>query len=259
MSRATPDPEEVLDAATNRRGLLRAIRDEPATVSDLAGDLGTARSTVYRAVRDLASLGLVEETDAGVRLTVFGQLVVARVEESLACVEHFCDDEPQLAELPASLPVPPDVVEGARVVTPEPRHADRPVEAYLSAVLDADRVVAATPVARGRFVNLLREEVLDDRVEASIVTESELVEYLLSTYRETLTGVLDADNLEFYETDTEIDFEFVVASEPREFLALNLYDDRGHHRAFLQNDAPAAVAWGRDRYETLIADATKLS
>ncbi|MFC5368266.1 helix-turn-helix transcriptional regulator [Salinirubrum litoreum] len=254
-----PEPGEILTVAIRRRELLAVLREGPTSVGDLQTRVETARSTVYRAVRRLTSLGLVAETDAGVQLTVFGRLVAARTERTVDRVREFCDAEPQLARLPASLPVPAEVVRGAEVVTAEPHDTDRPAEAYLSTVTEADRVVAATPVARGRFVRTLREAVLDDRIDASIVTESELVEYLLSTYRETLTGVLDADNLALYETDADIQFEFAVASEPREFLAVNLYDGRGYHRAFLRNDSQTAVAWGRDRYETLRADATRLS
>jgi predicted transcriptional regulator len=253
------DPEEVLTVAIRRRELLAALRHGPASVGDLQTRVETARSTVYRAVRRLSSLGLVTETGTGVQLTVFGRLVAARTEQTVSRVGEFCDAEPQLAQLPTTLPVPAEVFRGAEVVTAEPHDTDRPAEAYLSAITDADEVVAATPVARGRFVRVLREAVLDDRITASIVTESELVEYLLSTYRETLTGVLDADNLALYETDANIRFEFAVVGEPREFLAVNLYDERGYHRAFLGNDADAAVSWGRDRYETLEADATRLS
>jgi predicted transcriptional regulator len=254
-----PDPEEVLTAAIRRQELLVALRDGPTSVGKLETQVETARSTIYRAVRRLTSLGLVAETDAGVQLTVFGRLVATRTECTVDRVRTLCEAESQLAQLPATLPVPAEVFRGAEVVTAEPHDTDRPAEAYLSAITDADEIVAATPVARGRFVRVLREAVLDDRITASIVTESELVEYLLSTYRETLTGVLEADNLTLYETDADIRFEFAVVGEPREFLAVNLYDERGYHRAFLRNDADVAVAWGRDRYETLEGDATRLS
>lgn len=73
-------------ADTNRRAILRAVREHPRAVGEIATQVAQSQQTVSHHLRVLRSAGLVSEERAGTR-----HLFVVR-SDGLAAVRHYLDD-----------------------------------------------------------------------------------------------------------------------------------------------------------------------
>jgi Bacterial regulatory protein, arsR family. len=72
----SPGTEAVEQTIRTRRAFLAALRRGPQRKRELVAALETSRSTVDRAIGDLADAGLVTETAAGVKITLAGRMAV---------------------------------------------------------------------------------------------------------------------------------------------------------------------------------------
>ncbi|MGW5691536.1 IclR family transcriptional regulator [Streptomyces asiaticus] len=187
MSEQRVQPRYPIESVGNALVALDLLRSEPSIrVTDLADQLGVARSTAQRLMSSLISHGLAIPHDAGqgyaagaalLRLgaRALDRLTVREVAHpSLVTLARVTGETCELAVLDGAEVLLVDVVEGAhtlRVVDPVGSRAP----AHLTAVGKA--MLASLPVAE--LKRLLAEEDLEVRAQRSIGTRAELAKQLV--------------------------------------------------------------------------------
>ena len=78
MTDAERDTAALADVLRKRAPLLETLADGPLTQRDVRDELGVSRSTVYKALRELESAGLVVGRPEGYALTGLGRLAWRR-------------------------------------------------------------------------------------------------------------------------------------------------------------------------------------
>lgn len=252
------DPaRDVIVTLTSRFDLVSRLADDSRCMRDLRDDLEVSRSTIYKAVRELETAGIVARNRDGVELTPYGRLAYQHYVQ-------FATEIERMARLDTDLPVDgepslsPAAFRGAEVVSSEPHDPDRPIDVFEELVDDADRFRGFSPVARSRYVDLFREEVTEGDMEATVVTEQRVVELLLSEHGEAAENVIAADGLEFMQTDDSLPFGLACLGEPVECVVVAVYDERRQIVAILVSESPEAIDWGMSAFETVREDAIPL-
>lgn len=249
------DVPEVIRMVVKRAELLDRLAEGPVRKRDLRDDLGVSRSTVYKAVRELERANLVEETDAGPRLTLPGRLLADRYRSFAGAVADVVGHGPILDAIPHDATLTTAVLDGGDHVLAERHAPNRPIAHIETMVRGADRVVGLSPVVLPQYVDLFHEQLVSGELTAELVLESPVVEYLRSDHTDRLAEAMATGRLVVWETDATLPFGSVVGEDG---LALIVYEESGELRGLFRNDTPAALDWGREVFEQFRADATEI-
>ncbi|PSQ24103.1 hypothetical protein BRD04_01840 [Halobacteriales archaeon QS_9_67_17] len=246
MSWVSPDGSaEGLGEALDTRGpLLTALAAGVGTKRELRDELGVARSTVYKGLRELTTLGLVRETADGYALTASGRLAEQMHTTYRERLELLADAQSVLASLPADAGVPPAFLEDATVATADRHAPERPLTVFESLADEAKDIRSLSPAAVPRFMSDLHESVAAG-AHRGIVVERPAAEALAAEY-DGFDEAL-ASGLAMYAIDEPLPFGLTVFDD--EGAALTTYDDGGVS-GLLHSTADGAVAWARGTYES---------
>ena len=259
------DDSETIRTIGKRWTLLDRLAAGPTSKRDLRDDLKVSRSTVYKAVRELESAGLVEETDAGPRLTLVGRLLTERYRSFVELVDDVRRYEPLLSVLPPNAPVTTDALQGADLVLTERHAPNLPVSRIEELVRGVDRAWALAPVALPRYVDLFYEEILSG-MTAEVVLERPVVEYLQTDFSDQFSEAAATGRFSVRGTDETLPFGLILIDRDGEAdgvggadaVGLIVYSQGGELRGVAVNDTPTALEWGRDTYERYAATAERI-
>lgn len=248
MSWVSPDdsPDGLGGALETRAELLAALADAdtPQAKRALRDELGVARSTVYKGLRELAALGLVRDTGDGYTLTALGRLGREAHERYRARLTDLSAARSVLADVPADAAVPPEFVADATVTTANRTEPERPLAAFETAVEDADCLRSLSPAALPRYMADLHDDVSEGK-SRELVVERPAASALEASYDEFDDAL--AAGLDVYTLAEPLPFGLTLFDE--EAAALTTYEG-GNVSGILLSDAPEAYAWADETYET---------
>ncbi|WP_276282000.1 helix-turn-helix transcriptional regulator [Halorussus caseinilyticus] len=236
------DLHDVISTVVKRASFLDRLTDGPTSKRDLRDELNLSRSTVYKAVRELETHGLVTESDEGVELTLVGRLLADQYREFEARAAGVYDNESLLSVLPDDAPVTTDLLLGADTVLAERHAPTRPVTYIEALVRNADSVSGVVPVVLPQYVDLFHGELVTDDLTADLVLEDPVVEYLSDEHGERFGEALATGRLSIRRTDETLPFGLIAAEG--DGIILIGYEGGGELRGIIRNDTPAALDWG---------------
>jgi predicted transcriptional regulator len=246
MSWVEPDEsaDGLADVLETRASLLAALADGARDKRALRDELGVARSTVYKGVRQLVSLGLARKVDGEYELTAYGRIAHEHHHEYREQLARLAETRSVLAELPASVDLPSTFLADATVVTADRYAPERPLSTFEAVVEDTDRVCSLSPVALPRYMADLHEDVRagDDR---ELVVERGAAAVLADAYDEFAAAL--ADGLVVYAIDEPLELGLTVFDD--DAVTLTTYDE-GSVRGILLAESEAAVEWAVETYES---------
>lgn len=253
------DDPPVFDVVRQRAPVLRALDSTPTPTGDLVEVLDLSRSTIDRAVEDLAELGFVETETGGHVLTPAGDLAAAeygRYEESLDGLAEASD---VLADLPRDADVPPPVLRDARVVRPRRHVPGRPVQPFCDLLDSADSVRVFARAVVPAQVECCRRNAVADETPVELVATEPVVERLASDFREDLAEAMDTGRLQTRRAASSApSYTLAVAERSADPAAgILIHSDRGL-AGFVGTDGADAVSWARDRLDDCWTAATPL-
>jgi predicted transcriptional regulator len=249
-------PDALLSTVVKRAEFLTALSSGPIPKRRLGDELGVSRSTVYKAVRELHEHELVERTEKGLALTLAGRILESEYGAFRTVAEDVRRTRELLSILPAESEISTALIEDATVVFAERHAPNHPLRYFEELVENADRVHGISPVALQQYVELFHDRATTDGMTAELVLERPVVEYLITDYGEQLDEALASKHVSVWESDDTLPFGLIVGEGDDDSVGVVVYDDRGELRGFVTNDTPAAVAWGKDVFETYCERAT---
>ncbi|MFC5973378.1 helix-turn-helix transcriptional regulator [Halomarina salina] len=235
-------PSTLLDLLTRRTSVLRELNNDPVRKRDLAARLDVSRSTVDRALRELATQDLVERTDDGYRTTLAGRLTLDafdHLQERTRGIDAALD---VLTVLPHDAPFPPDLFAGATVVRPSPIAPHRPAETNAQLLSWADNVNGLISAVSEQYVDNYRDAI-DGGTSVQMVFPSAVLERLVSEYGTADDPVFHRDIVEVRQTSETLPCSVKLHERDGEQVAsLTVYGPDGL-RGLVTNDSPEAVSW----------------
>ena len=242
----SPNPSEVIDAVVRRSDFLSELMDGPIHKPALQSELGVSRSTVYKAIRELAELQLVERTDGGYRVSLAGRLLFERYRQFRGSVEAVSGPAALLSVLPPECPISAEFLDGAEAVYAEPHAPYYPIRAFEELVDRPANLRGASPVVLPEFVEMHREQVVSGGRRSELILSEPVIECLLSNSSDAFPEALATGRLSVRKTGRRLPFGLLVADDPAAQVAVLVYDARGDLRGLLSNDTERARDWAAD-------------
>lgn len=244
MSDADADVDRVLSVVRRRRAMLDALRDEPRTRHELVDAFDCSKSTVYKGVDELESVGAIKTHDRVLSPTLFGLLLVERL-DSLYEAAAYGD---VLADLRAD-GLDPVVFDDAEIVAPSVDAIDAHHDRVAGLIEAADRIRGLASLSAPRFVRLLADRLDDPDFELDLVLTAALVSRLRESEDRDALALFDRSNATFRELERTVPFSVGIYDSNGETIVAVELQDGPEVRAVVLNDSHAAVRWATDRYE----------
>lgn len=242
------DGDEASDAVSRRAEIIECLMDGPTYNRDIRDRLDVSRSTVYKAIRELEELDLAQRGSKGYELTIVGRLLFEEYRRYQSRVEDVCRSGTLLSVLPTNTDIPIEVLDGADVYVSERHAPNRPVRVIEEIIRDATVSKGTGPIVLPRYVELFHDAIVAGDLEAELVFERSVHEYLASDYTDSYSEALGTENLSVWVTpDDEHPYGLLIVEEPSPRIGLIVYDRDGGLKGIIVNDTEPACDWG---YET---------
>jgi predicted transcriptional regulator len=253
------DREEFVGTLTRRYDVLSAIDRDPRQKPALAEDLSMARSTVDRAVRELANADLLERRESGYALTTCGELALDAYRSFVADVDALATAADVVETVPSRRDVDVEFLRDATVVRGSVSAPHRPLQAFIDAFEGSVQARGFSPSAYDAYVETVEERVVDAGMTAELVFCDDALTELTSNHQDALGRAVDTGRVDVYRVSDLPQIGLVVLDrdDAPPIASLGVHDASGL-QAVVTNDTPAAVEWARDRVDDAFARAERM-
>ena len=245
----------------DRIDVLTLLEESRVPKREIVEELGYSRSTVNRAITQLADAGLVEDAPRGCQTTFVGSLIAAQYRAYSEIVEDIVQARDVLAELPRETDLPPTVLADAEVVTPggphpyDPYHA---VEEVLNSPgADGDLRVYVPSFSNPRGLELAQH--LAETLPIEIVFTDELLAELTADRTDKIETLCEIDRFTAYRISDGPRYTLVIAASESETQGAIVTHraDRNLGGVLVTDDADA-LGWMERRYADIRAESELL-
>ena len=241
---------EFIGVLLKRRDFLEALFENPQSKRSLEDSLDTSRSTVNRAVRELAAVDLIEQTSTNSYcVTEFGQLIYNQWKSTETIVDSLRTSDALKSSLPTGEHGEAVAFCNAEITVPSHHDTDRPQRRFLECLQQADRFKGILPKITSCHVELLSHRSSVGPYETELVTVPGVIDVLSTTYNQRFGKICRADTFDLYVSNEHFPFGLMLFdSQERCQLGLILYDMSGIS-GFVANSDTTAIGWGNQWYE----------
>lgn len=251
-------PDDHLDVIlTKRHSYHCALIEQPRSKCDLEDELDGSRSTLDRALRNLADAELAKYEDGLWKPTPLGRCSYKTQEAYIDRLENLAEAAPLFNELSSESPVDCAFVLGADVYESDPSMPDALMQTLLDSVEGGQEVSVATPVVITGFVEEFYERVSrGENYSLDLLVPPDVSERIRGAFPALTDELLDDKNVSLH--TGSIPFRFGLWIVDSTEAGLIVFTDEGV-RGILVNDTPEALDWAKDQYERAKQDADQSS
>lgn len=242
-----------VDLVSRRSEYLACLGPGQTPKAALVERLGVSRSTVNRAVAELAEAGLVVDRPGGCRLTAAGRLARDAYEEFHSSIHGIEEAKDLLTGLGPEAEVGPEIVAGADVQPAKGPQSFRAFHAFERLIEEADRIRGtARTYANPRAIELFEDAIIKRGVETEFFFDERLLEEAPAELLTTLQRWQATGPLSMF-VAPECPRHTVLVSEGSSGpeMGIAFYSAALEFQGVIVNDAPEAVRWAHDRLDAI--------
>lgn len=249
------DDADAIEVVAHRVDFLEALAETPRQKPELVDDLDQSRSTVDRAIRTLEDAGLVERGDDGYVTTLTGRLAADRYRAFLADERDVLAAQDVLGPLPSDCEIPIAVLSSSSASTGEGEFwLFEHVGEHLRS---ADQYHAILPqLADSRHLRLCQARAERTELTATILLGPAALDRCREEFPRLAVSLAETDGFAAKQgPDHPFGLLLAERADGPTTVVVVTYDDDGV-AGVVRNDSETAVAWAREQFETLRADAS---
>lgn len=247
-------PGDRLDAVlTKRDSYLSALIEQPRSKCDLEDELDGSRSTLDRALRELADANLATYEDGVWKPTPLGRCSYKMREAYLERLENLAEAAPLFNKLSSGSPADCAFVIGADVYESYPSMPDAVMQTLLDSVEGAQEVSVVTPVIVTGFAEEFYERVRSsENYSLDLLVPPNVFERTRAAFPGLTDELLDDENVSLHTASIPFSFGLWIVDSAE--AGIIVFTDQGV-RGILVNDTTQALDWATDQYERVKQDA----
>ncbi|WP_280585963.1 transcriptional regulator [Halorubrum sp. Boch-26] len=241
-----------------RVAILRTLRREPRRPADLTDTIDATRTTVQRILGGFRERDWVVKRDAAYHVTPTGKRVHDAYETLLDEVEladrhgGFAAD---LERVDAGFPA--EAIDAGELTVATDQNPLAAVDRLTEVLREGHgaEIRAVSPVVIQQF-NRAAAAALDAGAEVELVIDRDVVEASISDFAPATDRALDDDDATVYVSPEPIEYGLITCGD---IACVTAYDRRNNPRCVLESTDSTVVEWVDDRFESFVADASRLS
>lgn len=236
-----------------RHSYLRALIEQPRAKCDLEDELDGSRSTLDRALRDLADADLATYEDGVWKPTLLGRCSYKTREGYLHHIESLSKAGPLVNDLSSGSPVNCAFVIEADVYETDPSMPDAIMQTLLDSVEGGQEVSVVTPAVITGFAEDFYERVnRGGNYSLELLIPPDVFERTRTAFPSLTDKLLNDENVSLYTISIQFRFGLWIVDSAE--AGIIIFTDQGV-RGILVNDTTEALDWATDQYERMKQDA----
>lgn len=247
-----------VELLVGRMQFVDRLRQGTLQKPEMVDELGTSRSTVDRAVRDLETHGIIEATDDGYTTTTVGDLVAGKLGELGETVRTGRRLTPFLEWIDAdAFDLDLGALADADLYLPEPGDPYAMVNRHVTVLEGTTDHRLVLPLVGLHGFQAVHDVVLGGGGESEAVVASSVAETIRSNpeYAPLYEELATSDRFSVYVYDGEIPY-FVGILDTTVQVGV---DEDGEPRALLETKAAEVRQWAENRFQSFKQDADRLT
>jgi len=252
------DGAQYLAGSPVRVAVLRALRREPRRPADLTDAVDATRTTVQRILGGFRERDWVVKRDAAYHVTPTGERVHDAYEALLDEVEladRYGGFAADLERVDAGFPA--EAVDAGKLTVASDQNPLAAVDRITELLREGcgTEIRAVSPIVIQQF-NRAAAAALDAGAEVELVIDRDVVEASISDFAPATDRALDDDDATVYVSPDPVEYGLFRRDD---VACVTAYDRRNNPRCVLESTDSTVVEWVDDRFESLVAEARKLS
>jgi predicted transcriptional regulator len=239
-----------LARSENRMRVLRTVTAEPRTRHELREELVMSRTTLGRVLNEFEERSLIRSTERGYATTVVADAILEKFVPLLETVEGL----ETLGEAVEWLPPPARELEfrqfrDAEFTTSTAGNPAEPFDRGLELIRAADRYRGLTSTAIPRYVRVIRDGLVEGRVDTEGVVEASVIETVRNNPERAAPwyDFAEAGATGVYDGRVPINMHIV---DDRVLIWLGQrHEDGLDVRGLLESTNPAVLSWAESLYD----------
>lgn len=247
---SSDDPDSVL---SERYSFLHLLMDQPRSKSELEEVVDVSRSTLDRALRDLADSELALYEDGVWKPTPLGWCSYRAREAYLNRLESLVEAGPLINELSTANMIDYPFLEGASVDKTDPSMPDAIIQLLLDSVKNGKNIIIVTPVVITGFAEELYDRVHNSEdYSLDLIIPPDVFERMRAVFPSLTNKLQDDDNVSVYTATIPFSFGLWIVDSSE--AGVIIFTDQGVC-GILMNDTPDALDWAEDQYNRVKQEA----
>ncbi|MFW6316941.1 MAG: helix-turn-helix transcriptional regulator [Halorubrum sp.] len=252
------DGAQYLAGSPVRVAVLRALRGEPRRPTDLTDAVDATRTTVQRILGGFRERDWVVKRGAAYRVTPTGERVHDAYERLLDEVERadrYGRFAAELERVDAGFPA--EAIGAGELTVATERNPLAAVDRLTELLREGQgaEIRVVSPVVVQQF-NRAAAAALDAGSEVELVIDHDVLEASVADFEPAIDRALDDEGATVYVSREPVEYGLFA----RDDVACVVAYDRGNNpRCVLESTDPTVIEWVDDRFESLVADARRLS
>lgn len=240
------DAVSVLADSPNRLSILEFVEEGPAGVSDISSALSIPRRTAKHNLSRLEEASLVRSVGSEYAATTFGTYVCGHFSSCIDAVSVAHTLQPFLEVVPPEgFDFDPSTFEGSALTAASPTEPHAPTERLLEMVRDAGYLRVVTPVVGPRLADAFRDGLQGGGLELNLLAPRDALEQFQSRHPSVYEASIDDGRFVAGVCADHVPFGVFLCDD---VLVLVGHDEQNFVRCVVENDSPAALAWGSDAF-----------
>ena len=232
---------------TERHSYLRVLIEHPRSKRDLEDAVDVSRSTLDRALRDLATADLARYEDGVWMPTLLGWCSYRAQEAYRDQLSTLAEAAPILNHLSIDEPIGCAFLDGADVYEADPSMPDAVIQTLLDSVEHATEVYVATPVVVTGFAEEFYECVkISERYSLEMILPTQVFEQVHTAFPTLTNELMNDGNVHLYRASIPFSFGLWIADADE--VGIVVFTEQGLG-GILVNDTDDALDWATDQYE----------
>lgn len=242
-----PSGDRIAVVLTERHSYLRELIEQPRSKCNLEDELDGSRSTLDRALRDLADADLAKYENGVWKPTPLGRCSYKTREEYLNHLKSFAEAAPLFNHLSTESPVDCTFLIGADVYETDPSMPDAVMQTLLGSVEEGSDVAVATSVIVTGFAKEFYDCVRSgESYSLELVLPPDLFERSHTRFPALTNELLDDKNVYLHTGSIPFDFGLWIVDLAE--AGIIVFTEQGI-RGILVNDTTEALDWATNQYE----------
>ncbi|OIB59257.1 helix-turn-helix transcriptional regulator [Natrialba sp. SSL1] len=248
-----PLSEETSTVLDTRSAVLEAIVEQPRPKDRLEQEFDFSRSTLDRAIRELAAASFIEYTDGVWQATLFGQYCYRARTAYHDQLRTLTSASSILEPLSNECPITYEFIDGADVYESDSSMPDAVMQTFIDSLEQATTARIAIPTIVTGFVEPVCESVTTGTEgDVEIFVPATLFERLQLSFPALTDKLRNDSNVTLSRSSVPFTFGLWIADSME--AGIIVFTERGVG-GVLVNDTDAAVEWATIQYEHLTDDA----
>jgi predicted transcriptional regulator len=235
-----------LVSSSNRVTLLRTIADEPRRQAELSDQCDISRTTVHRAIENMAERGWITRDDGKYHLTFIGQALIDQYNEFETAFKAVNEKRPFFESFKGDIEIPASLLSQFELTetTPEDPHANMTVFSD-AATHEIDHFCGVLPIASPAY-NQIAREMFENGTEMELIIDQGALTANQSNYQDKLFEAMNADRFHLYVHPETLNLALATFDHETAMIAAMDEDKRVY--AGLDGTTEEIVSWANSLF-----------